>query len=268
MLLSGLGGDEIFGGYTTFWKTPLLWRHKILLSRLASVLPLTLFGSRSERQKLIDGKEVFDLRDAYLLQRSIRWSPQTSGIATLGRLPDNSLVTPESWELMSTDHHQGMHNRISYLETVFYMRNQLLRDSDIFSSANSVELRVPYLDLDLIDLAWGLPESYQRSAQWGGKRILKRILEELQPGLPLRRRKIGFVFPWERWLRESKMFEMVADTLHTTTAYQGLGVEPEEGRTLLTAFAAKDPMITWSHVWSLFVLLDWNARFKRGFQSA
>ena len=264
VLLSGLGGDEIFGGYTTFWKAPLLWRHRTLLSRLASVMPPRAFGSGSERQKLIEGRQGFDLRDAYLLQRSIRWSPQTARIAMLGTLPDNSLVTPECWELMSTDHRHGVHNRISYLETVFYMRNQLLRDSDIFSSANSVELRVPYLDLDLVNLAWSLPASYHRSMRWGGKRILKRILEELHPGLPLRRRKMGFVFPWERWLREPRMFEMVADTLHTNSAYQGLGVQPDEGRDILAAFVGKDHLITWSHVWSLFVLLDWSSRLRRG----
>lgn len=264
VLLSGLGGDEIFGGYTTFWKAPLLWRHRVLLSRLAGLLPAHLFGSSIERRKLAEGRDCFDLRDAYLLQRSIRWSGQTARIQVLRTLPDNSLVTPECWELMSTDHRHGMHNRISYLETVFYMRNQLLRDSDIFSSANSVELRVPYLDLDVIDLAWSLPGSYHRSARWGGKRILKTILEELQPGLPLRRRKMGFVIPWDRWLREPRLFEMVADTVHTAAAYRGLGVEPAEGRSILAAFADKDPLITWSHIWSLFVLLDWNRRMGIG----
>lgn len=264
VLLSGLGGDEIFGGYTTFWKAPLLWRNRSLLSRLARAMPARLFGSGSERQKLIEGSQGFDLRDAYLLQRSIRWSAQTSRIGILGTLPDNSLVTPESWDLMSTDHRHGMHNRISYLESVFYMRNQLLRDSDIFSSANAVELRVPYLDLELVNMAWSLPDSYHRSIPSGGKRILKRILEELQPGLPLRRRKMGFVFPWDRWLREPWMFEMVADTINANSAYQGLGVHPVEGRNILAAFVEQDPLITWAHVWSLFVLLDWSSRLRRG----
>lgn len=264
VVVSGLGGDEIFGGYTTFWKAPLLGRHSKIFSGMARVLPSRLFGSESERLKLVQAAQSFDVRDAYLLQRSVRWNPQTSRIAMLGTLPDNSLVTPEAWELMCTDHRLGDHNRISYLESVFYLRNQLLRDGDIFSSANSVELRVPYLDLDLVDLSWDLPGSHHRSALRGGKRILKRILEDLLPGLPVGRRKMGFVFPWERWLREPKIFEMVADTVHTHGAYEGLGVEPQEGRQILAAFIERDPLITWAHIWSLFVLLDWSIRFRGG----
>ena len=263
VLVSGLGGDEIFGGYTTFWKTPVLWRHRGVLSQFARAFPAGAFGSVSERAKLVESKNGFDLRDAYLLQRSIRWSTETSGIDLLGKLPDNSLVTPEAWELMATDHRQTDHNRISYLESVFYMRNQLLRDSDVFSSANSVELRVPYLDLDLLDTAWRLPGRYHRSALAGGKRILKSILDKLQPALPLRRRKMGFVFPWQVWLHEPRFLEMVTDTVHTPGAYENLGVKPEEGRRILRGFTERDPMITWAQVWSLFALLNWCERIRR-----
>jgi asparagine synthase (glutamine-hydrolysing) len=267
VLLSGLGGDEVFGGYTTFWKAPVLWRHRALLSRLASVLPTRVFGSESERQKVVLSAQGFDLRDAYVLQRAIRWSPESSRIAMLGTLPDNAMIPPETWELMTTNHRHDDYHRISYLESVFYMRNQLLRDADIFSSANAVELRGPFLDLDLIGKAWSFPGSHHRSMTGGGKRILKDILARMHPGLPLRRRKMGFVFPWQHWLRDPKIHEMLADTMHSPDAYAGLGVEPAEGREILRSFMACDSLTSWSQVWSLFVLLHWNGRFRAGFRA-
>ncbi|MCX5796862.1 MAG: asparagine synthase (glutamine-hydrolyzing) [Elusimicrobia bacterium] len=267
VLLSGLGGDELFGGYTTFWKAPLLWRHRGLLSRLARHLPCGFLGSETEWLKMRRASEGFDLRDAYLLQRSIRWSPRSSRISILGTLPDNAAIPPEAWDLLATDHRLDDFRRISYLESVFYMRNQLLRDADVFSSANSVEMRVPFLDLDLVETAWSLPATLHSSALRGGKLLLKSILGEMHPGLPLSRRKMGFMLPWEKWLR-GMLYERVADTIHTTSAYPGVGVEPGEGREILQAFMANDPAITWSQVWSLFVLLDWHSRVRSSLRSS
>jgi asparagine synthase (glutamine-hydrolysing) len=263
VVLSGLGGDELFSGYTTFWKAPILAGYPKVLSLLARLAPAFSFGSESERNKIIRATDCFDIRDTYLLQRSIRWSPESAMIALLQSLPDNALVTPEAWELMSTGANEDSYKRVSYLESVFYMRNQLLRDSDIFSSANSVELRVPFLDVDLLRLAWSLPPSYHRSATEGGKRILKDILRTRYPGLAVHRRKMGFVFPWQRWLRTPPFFQMIADTLNSVRLYHGLGVEPDEGRRILNGFANGNPLVTWSQVWSLFVLLQWSERFQR-----
>lgn len=262
VVLSGLGGDEIFGGYTSFWKAPLLSRFPALLSFLGRHLPRRVFRSESERLKLTYAQKCLDMQDVYLLQRSIRWDPQMFGVATLGSLPDKSLTMPEAREL-TTDHRLSDYNRISYFESVFYMRNQLLRDSDIMSSANSIELRVPFLDMKLLEFAWSVPGAQHVSLLRGSKRILKQILNETIPGLPLGRPKMGFVFPWQRWLRDSQKFSIVADTLHTPSLYDDLGVEPQEGRQLLKAFMNEDPMVNWLHVWSIFILLHWRQRFAQ-----
>jgi asparagine synthase (glutamine-hydrolysing) len=268
VVLSGLGGDELFSGYTTFWKAPLLGRHPKLFSRFARMAPPRVFGSENERSKVIQARECFDTRDAYLLQRSIRWSHHGAMIKLLQSLPDNALVTPEAWELMSTASQHDSYRRVSYLECVFYMRNQLLRDSDIFSSANSVELRVPFLDLELLQLAWSLPAAYHRTVTGGGKRILKDILRRRHAGMSFNRPKMGFVFPWQRWLRIPQFFELISDTLRSPGLYQGLGVEPDEGRRILSGFAEGNALVSWSQVWSLFVLLHWGREFARSASAA
>src|SRR5262249_4606080 len=142
VVLSGLGGDELFAGYTTFWKAPLLAKHPAWFRRLARVAPARLLGD-SERAKLETVTDQLTLDEAYLLQRSIRWGH--SPVRLHARPGNNS------------------YRAISYAEASFYMRNQLLRDSDIFSSANSIELRVPFLDRELLQVAWGLPDRHHRS---------------------------------------------------------------------------------------------------------
>lgn len=260
VVLSGLGGDEIFGGYTTFWKAPLLARFPALLRAAARLLPARLFRNENERRKLLQAGECFDLRDAYLLQRSIRWDAGLGADPVLESLPDSSLATPETWELMTTSHRASSFSRVSFFESVFYMRNQLLRDSDIMSSANSIELRVPFLDMKVMELAWSVPGDEHLSRFGGGKMILKEVLNGLIPNLPLGRRKMGFVFPWQRWLRDSNKFTMIADVLHSPALYEQTGIDPAQGRLTWKAFMDRDPRVSWMHVWSLFVLLDWKRR--------
>src|SRR5262249_15207873 len=147
---------------------------------------------------------------------------------------------------------------VSYLESTFYMRNQLLRDSDIFSSACSVELRVPFLDLDVLQLAWSLPAAYHRTVRTGGKRMLKDLLKRLQPGFDTRRKKMGFTLPWKYWLRDKRLASAISDLIHSAPLYAALPVTPAEGRDLLRRFLQRDPRVSWAQVWSLVVLLAWT----------
>lgn len=261
VVLSGLGGDELFGGYTSFWKAPLLSRIPWLLKWGATALPRRFFRSESERLKLLYASQGRDAADAYLLQRSLRWDSPMSGIESFGSLRDVAREMPEDWARPAAARTLSDYSRISFLESSFYMRNQLLRDSDTMSAANSIELRVPFLDLGVLESAWSIPGSQHVSPWGGGKQLLKAVLNDAIPGLPLGRRKMGFVLPWQRWLRDPEVFGMLADTMHTPSLYAGLGVTPDEGRRILAAFSDKLPQGNWLHVWSLFVLLDWKRRF-------
>ena len=90
--------------------------------------------------------------------------------------------------------------KLAALELQLYMRNQLLRDADVFSMANSVELRVPFLDLRLLQAALAIAPEHH-FAGGAGKRITWRILRDLAGEEIPQRRKMGFTFPWQQWLR-------------------------------------------------------------------
>lgn len=258
VLLSGLGADEVFGGYTTFVKAPFLFRNAYWLSKLAKIAPFGFWGRQAEWSKIVHSGGFSDLRDAYMLQRSIRWSSGT------GLHPGNyeiGSVQAETSEQLANGHGLEDFKRISYMEMVFYMRNQLLRDADIFSSANSVELRVPYLQWELVRKAWNLPPSYHLSPFGRGKKILRDILRGLHPDIDWDRKKMGFLFPWNDWIR-GPLYGRIADVLHSRSLYEDLGLDVKEGQRTLQAFKARNPVATWAQVWSLFVLLNWNERNK------
>jgi asparagine synthase (glutamine-hydrolysing) len=122
---------------------------------------------------------------------------------------------------------------VSRLELTRYMRHQLLRDSDVMSMAHGLELRVPFLDLPLLDTLARLPSSLRLQR---GKRLLQQAVPEI-PEWITRQPKRGFAFPFERWL---------GGEWHTT-------------------FAALDQtspvrLQTWYRKWALFTLEDWLRR--------
>ena len=256
VLITGIGGDELFGGYTTFTNGPRLLRHEAWMRPAARGLVALRRKLRSNFgvanpvpwQKVADAEPLENLTEAYLLQRSIRW-----------RRADKS-VRPRQELQKGIEPLANDFQKVAALELQFYMRHQLLRDADVFSMANSVELRVPFLDTQLMEAALGVSPEYH-FAGGRGKRITRRILDELAGERIPQRRKMGFTFPWQKWLgRELK--DTIASTLQDRQLYEPLGLDSAYGAQLLDGLERGDRMQSWSEVWSLFALLNWQSRHK------
>ena len=261
VLLSGLGGDELFGGYTTFRRAPVLARFGRLVAAVAPVLTALDRKRRQQWSKVASARHIRACREAYLLQRAIHWGPSHPAMPAIDGPPDDFQVPPETWQRLGAAATWDAFHQIAYLELSFYMRNQLLRDADIFSSAVAVEMRVPYLDLDVVTAAWHVAARDQ-IARGRGKAILRQLLERLLPDVPHRRPKSGFTFAWNEWLR-GPLKALVGDTLHTNAAYETLGLDPGSGRRMFDRFLAEPGAVSWFHIWSLFVLLCWHAEQRR-----
>ncbi len=245
VLLTGIGGDELFGGYTTFTKVPWLLRYGVGLRPAARVLAKLRTKNPIQWQKVADAGPLRNLAEAYLLQRSIRWRQEDSG-GRARRVQESIASLCNNFQ------------KLAALELQFYARNQLLRDADVFSMANSVELRVPFLDTRLIEAALAISPGYHFE-RGKGKRITWRILRDLAGEQIPQRRKMGFTFPWQQWLgRELK--ETIGCTLRDRQLYEPLGLDPADGTRLLDGVERGDRLQSWSKVWSLFVLLNWRCR--------
>jgi asparagine synthase (glutamine-hydrolysing) len=245
VLLSGIGGDELFGGYTTFTKVPRLLKYGAGLRPAARLLAKLSTRNPIQWKKVADTGPLSRIADAYLLQRSIRWGRQNSG--ALSHRAQNDI------EALANDF-----QKLAALELQFYARNQLLRDADVFSMANSVEVRVPFLDDRLMKAALTIPPDYH-FAGGRGKRITWRILSDLTRQQMPQRRKMGFTFPWQQWLRH-ELKATLKTTLRDKRLYEPLALDLAYGASLLDGLESGDRMQSWSEVWSLFVLLNWQCR--------
>ncbi|HEY4942146.1 MAG TPA: asparagine synthase (glutamine-hydrolyzing) [Rhizomicrobium sp.] len=203
VVLSGIGGDELFGGYPTFDSVPKLYRLGRWLprGRIAS----GLFGVLA---KCLNTPKVAgipqlapSLRGSYFLRRGLHVPQELSalmppdaareGLARLGFA---------DWLEGGKPAHGNLGAAISALESTQYLRNQLLRDSDWASMAHSLELRTPLVDWRLLqDLA---PYSEQMIAGQR-KKLLASSPRTPLPDSIVNRPKSGFGLPLDRWLQEA-----------------------------------------------------------------
>jgi asparagine synthase (glutamine-hydrolysing) len=154
-------------------------------------------------------------------------------------------------------------NAQSLLELSLYLANMLLRDADQMSMAHSLEIREPLLDHVLVETVARLPGAMKLAP--GQRGPSKGLLVDALPGeLPrptLRRPKMGFVLPWERWLRH-ELKSRVAHTLTDPSALGNAGLDPAGVQTLWNGFLAGQPGIRYSDILALLHLLAWVKRHR------
>jgi len=251
--VSGLGGDEIFGGYPSFTEVPRLYR---LISALSLIpfgkdmarffLRTTMSYHKAKLYSMIhDGSSIPGIYHNYrglftreqlqnILQSDIA-KEVLDGLEPATRLQDCSKIHDKQ-------------NQVSFLETTHYMANQLLRDTDVFSMAHSLEVRVPFVDHILVELLAKLPVKYKLKKDIP-KRLLIKALNNLLPEEIFRRPKMGFTFPFDLWMR-NELKEFTKERVENSTLFQKPII-----KTLLDAFCNGNAH--WSRVWGLVVLTEW-----------
>jgi asparagine synthase (glutamine-hydrolysing) len=237
--LSGLGADEIFGGYPSFRTAPALRR----LRRLPAPLRRQLLRRvRSLRPKL-EGLPAWDLWTVGVATR------RYFGTAELAAAGAPALTWPEPPPLPLGDRH----GQISWAELFGYCEPMLLRDSDVFSMASSLELRVPFLDHRLVELALRLPSRFHGPA----KALLREACLDLFPPDYLNRPKQGFTLPMRPWMLGPlrSLCQDRLDSLHASGWLESSWIQGQ-----WRAFEADQ--LRWTRAWDLVVLGEFARRAR------
>jgi len=201
-VLSGLGGDELFGGYPSFYRM-----HKsMLLQQLPDMLKTIGKQAASKRLNRLSYLTMDGIKGQYLFLRG-HFTP----IEIAKQLDADE---KQIWNILNEQPMlmdpiiASSSNRASWMEFNMYMQNQLLRDADVMGMKHSVEIRVPFLDHDLIQLA----NRIDPEVKYGGelpKQILIDIYKNDIPEAIWKRPKMGFSFPFSQWLAGSQFVQQL-----------------------------------------------------------
>jgi len=261
MALSGLGGDELFAGYDIFKRTLELESRKWIPSfpkilRRAGAKALLSYKRSMSSLKIgeLIKQDAFHLEDTFPISRLTFMDHEIADLLTRNKLPQNkvramvlSAVGPET---------QGaflpLLSKVSVAEMTTYMQNTLLRDTDQMSMAHALEVRVPFLDHELVSFMLNVSDSDKFNGR--PKQLLIRSMEGLLPREIWDRPKMGFTLPWADWmLNDLRSFcQEHMHSLADRAMFNG-----NEVRSYWQRFLQKDPIMPWSRIWHLVVLEHW-----------
>jgi asparagine synthase (glutamine-hydrolysing) len=244
--LSGLGGDELFAGYPSFRRAlrfaslPKVSRR--VLRAAAGVVPRNVVSGSVQREKFLE---------------LVAGGGSAAEVYQITRMLFATALSPQIKK--NGNGNNDVVNTVSRLEMEGYMANTLLRDTDAMSMAHSLEVRVPFVDVKLVDYVLSLPGEWKLDQRHNGapKALLADAVADLLPREFLARRKMGFTLPFEKWM-QGRMRREIGAVLENM-GVSDVGLVGHEVRELWRRFLQTPRAVGWSRPWSLFVLARWCA---------
>lgn len=261
VVLSGLGGDELFGGYPSFRDLPRLARWlpawRAVPSFLRARIVAHLNRGNTRRRKLADFlAHARNLHELAALQRRVfsdttrrsLLAPEARALADQGS-PFHPQLAHLAHELAAA----GVFEVVSAWELRTYMADVLLRDSDVMSMRHSLELRVPFVDRPLLEWLWRQPAAFRHTPGQPKSALADATGDVLPPDLA-ERPKRGFTLPFPLWMkRELRPF--LEETFSDTSVGRCGLFETAAVQQLWRGFLQQDDAREWSRVWSLAMLI-------------
>ena len=256
VVLSGEGADEIFGGYSWYQNSGKMQKYEKVpfgirkaLRGIAEALPKNQYthflvkGGQTVEERFIGEAVVWDEEDALnVLKPDYKNGPSVKTITKriYDEVPGDDDVT-----------------KMQYLDLNLWMPGDILLKADKMSMAHSIELRVPFLDKEVMELAKNIPSRY-RVNDIDTKYVLRQAAHQELPEEWAKRPKLGFPVPIRHWLREEKYYKMVKEMFTTDFANEffdtkqlvGYLDEHYEGQANRGRY-----------IWTAYVFLVWYKQF-------
>jgi len=213
-VLSGLGADELLGGYTSFKKSSFVNKSKLLPARLYSMAEM----SPKYKYRKLSFLQRKDPVGEYLFNRGYFSRQSTSQLLDVDITEIDKALEKISVPNSISNLNEG--NRVSYLESNLYMQSQLLKDTDVMSMWHSIEVRVPFLDIDFIRAVHRI-SPVLKFGNKQGKFLLIDAFKDILPREIWDRNKQGFVFPFRNWITADNSLITSKNPVATTNYQNG-----------------------------------------------
>jgi asparagine synthase (glutamine-hydrolysing) len=248
--LSGLGGDELFAGYPSF-------RRALRFDAMSQASKRVLRAASGVGKRALNGS----------VQRDKFWQLMTSAGTPLDvyRISRQLFSSNAVIEMTGRDVNNSSNgyrldndvvNAISQLELRGYMTNTLLRDTDAMSMAHSLEVRVPFVDVKVVDFVLSLPGEWKVDRSSGPKPLLADVMSDLLPREFMARPKMGFTLPFEKWMLGNLQRDL-ASVLANERRVQAIGLNAEMVEKVWRQFLQSPRAVGWTRPWAIYVLVKW-----------
>ncbi|WP_449538196.1 asparagine synthase (glutamine-hydrolyzing) [Ferdinandcohnia sp. Marseille-Q9671] len=256
VVLSGEGADEIFGGYVWYQKSAKLEKYEKIpfairraASVISSALPnnkITNFlvkGGQKVEEKFIGQAKVFEEEDA---RKVLKEEYQTG--------PSIQNITKKVY-----DEVKGKDDvtKMQYLDLKLWLPGDILLKADKMSMAHSIELRVPFLDKEVMSMASQLPSNL-RVNEIDTKYALRAASKKVLPDEWANREKVGFPVPIRHWLREEKYYNIVKEMFQSDIAKEFFHTD-ELIKYLDDHYHERQNYAR--YIWTVYVFLVWYKKF-------
>lgn len=216
VVLSGEGADELFGGYY-YYQDPLAFeKYKKLpkpfrkfTAKLAELMPEGTHGKRF----LIRGAQTIDeyyIRNNY----NFNWRERSKYLSPDIPAPDPAVFTKPFFDECKNEDDV---TRMQYADIKTWLVQDILVKADRMSMAHSLELRVPFLDREMLEVALSIPSKYRVSREVT-KIALRGAAAAVLPEKNAKMKKMGFPVPLNDWLKQEKYYKMVEEKFSSETA--------------------------------------------------
>lgn len=257
--LSGLGGDDLFGGYAGFSRyfafrgAQSLWRAPACIKKAISTGLLWISDSnRMAKLAQLVALDAMELPMLYALTRQVF---STEDLACL--CPDlpytyDGLID-QTASIVAKNSSLPLYGQYGLAEIYGYTSNVLLKDADRMAMAHSLEMRVPFFDHHLVSYCLGIPDKMKHTPHLP-KKLLVDALRDLLPKEVTHRHKMGFSFPWDQWMR-NELSDFVSSHI-TSLSDRGI-FDKTRLLNYYEAYRQGRPDILWSKIWLLVILDYW-----------
>ena len=201
-VLSGIGGDEYYGGYPSFKRI----HAALMIQKLPNSLLMAGRESSSKRLRRLCYLSIHGPVGIYLFLRGQFIPNEVADYLDADEAEIWSILQSQP-EMPNIDNLTPK-NQASWIESNMYMQNQLLRDADVMSMAHGVEIRVPFLDTEFLKLSTQLTSNVKYSGHFN-KQLLIDSFKDIIPAQVWDRPKMGFAFPFKDWLKNDQYAQSI-----------------------------------------------------------